>query len=105
MFLVLFISTTTIQVFQADDIASDRRNTRAVYESSAAPRGALLVAGQPIAESIPVGDGSTYQCVYPSGPHYSAVTGFFSVDHGSSQLEQTLDNDLSGDSGSRLRTS
>jgi cell division protein FtsI/penicillin-binding protein 2 len=28
MFLVLFISTTTIQVFQADDIASDAEDPR-----------------------------------------------------------------------------
>jgi peptidoglycan glycosyltransferase len=54
MFLALFVSTTAIQVFQADSLRQDDRNRRAVLESYSTERGQILVDGQAIAQSQPV---------------------------------------------------
>ena len=50
MFLALLVSTSIIQVLQTDALSSDARNTRALNDSYQAQRGAILVAGQPIAQ-------------------------------------------------------
>ena len=41
MFLALLVSTTILQVFQADSLSTDARNTRARNDSYAAQRGAM----------------------------------------------------------------
>jgi peptidoglycan glycosyltransferase len=102
MFVALFASTTTIQFFQADNLANDARNARTIYASYDTERGAILVGGQPVAESVPTDDEFKYQRVYPQGPLYSAVTGYYTLGQGSSQIEQSLNDYLSGTSDSQF---
>ncbi|AAT88127.1 penicillin binding protein, transpeptidase domain [Leifsonia xyli subsp. xyli str. CTCB07] len=102
MFLALLVSTSIIQVFQTDALAADARNTRARNDSYAAQRGAILVAGQPVAQSVPSTDMYKWQRVYSNGPLYSAVTGFYPINGEATGLEGALDDKLSGTSNSQF---
>ncbi|SEB54020.1 cell elongation-specific peptidoglycan D,D-transpeptidase [Paramicrobacterium humi] len=102
MFLALFGSTTVIQVFQADTLAQDSRNTRTLYDSYQTQRGAILAGDTVLAQSTPTGDRYVYQREYPEGEMYSAVTGYFNPTQGSSGLEQTMNAYLSGTSNSQF---
>ena len=96
MFLALFGSTTVIQVFQQDNLKADGRNVRTLYAGFSAERGPILVAGQPIAQSVPTDDEYKYQRQYTNGPLYSAVTGYFTLNQGNTGLEGALNDYLSG---------
>lgn len=96
MFLALFGSTTIIQVFQQDNLSADGRNVRTLYAGFSAERGSILVAGQPIAQSVPTADEYKYQRQYTNGPLYSAVTGYFTLNQGNTGLENSLNSYLSG---------
>lgn len=96
MFVALFGSTTIIQVFQQDNLRADSRNVRTLYASFSAERGPILVAGQPIAQSVPSSDDYKYQRQYTNGPLYSAVTGYFTLNQGNTGLEGALNDYLSG---------
>lgn len=102
MFLALFASTTIIQYFQRDNLQSDGRNARTIYASFQTERGQILVDGQPIAYSEPVDDRYNYQRVYPAGPMYSTVTGYFSVQPSAGGLERELNASLTGDSDAQF---
>ena len=102
MFAALLVAATTIQFFQADNLASDSRNARTIYASYDTERGPILVDGQPIAVSVPTTDEFKYQRTYPQGPLYSAVTGYYTLGQGSSQIEQALNDYLSGTSDSQF---
>ncbi|MGO4595859.1 peptidoglycan D,D-transpeptidase FtsI family protein [Leifsonia sp. 2TAF2] len=102
MFLALLVSTTILQVFQVDSLNADARNTRALNDSYQAQRGAILVAGQPIAQSVPSQDVYKWQRVYSNGPLYSAVTGFFPINGEPTGLEGALNAKLSGSSNSQF---
>ena len=102
MFLALFASTTVIQYFQKDNLQSDARNARTIYASFQSQRGQILVDGQPIAYSAPVDDRYNYQRVYPAGPIYSTVTGYFSVQPSAGGLESELNSFLRGDSDAQF---
>lgn len=102
MFLALLVSTSILQLFQADALGADARNTRALNDSYSAQRGAILVAGQPIAQSVPSNDVYKWQRVYSNGPLYSAVTGFFPINGEPTGLEGALNSKLSGSSNSQF---
>ncbi len=96
MFIVLFGSSTVIQVFQQDNLKADGRNVRTLYASFSAERGPILVDGEPIAFSVTVDDEYKYQRVYANGPMYSAVTGYFTLNQGNTGVEGALNDYLSG---------
>lgn len=102
MFVALFVSATTIQVFQADNLSKDARNTRTLYESFSTERGAILVGGQPIATSVPTDDLYKFQRQYSNGPLYSSVTGYFTLNQGTTGIENALNDYLSGTSNSQF---
>lgn len=102
MFLSLFVSTTVIQYFQKPNLDADGRNARTLYESFRTERGQILVDGQPIAYSEPSDDLYKYQRVYPNGPLYSTVTGYFTVQPSFGGLEGELDPYLSGASDAQF---
>jgi len=102
MFATLLVSTTIIQFFQAGNLSDDARNARTIYASYDTERGPILVDGQPIAMSVPTTDEFKYQRTYPQGPLYSAVTGYYTLGQGSSQLEQAMNDYLSGTSNSQF---
>ncbi|MHA7984719.1 peptidoglycan D,D-transpeptidase FtsI family protein [Rathayibacter sp. CAU 1779] len=98
MFLALFVSTSVIQVAAADVLNADARNSRTLYDSYQVQRGSILVAGQPVAESVPSNDSYKYQRQYPQGPLYSSVTGFFPISGAPTGIEGAMNSELSGTS-------
>ncbi|GEK23158.1 peptidoglycan D,D-transpeptidase FtsI family protein [Cellulomonas xylanilytica] len=101
MFVGLMASATWVQYFQADRLNNDSRNVRTLYREFGNARGPILVGGEPIALSTKVDDAYGYQRSYSNGDLFSAVTGFYSVVNGRSQLERAANEELTG-RGDRL---
>lgn len=101
MFLALFGSATYIQALDADTLAQDPRNIRAIYASYSAERGPILVEGLPIAESVPVEGELPFIRQYPYGPIYAPVTGYFSLNQGTAGVEGAMNDVLSGQANSQ----
>ncbi|HSP53584.1 MAG TPA: penicillin-binding protein 2 [Cryobacterium sp.] len=102
MFVALLASTTIVQVFQADSLSADARNTRTLYDSYSVERGPILVAGEPIAQSMPVDDEYKFQRTYSNGPLYAPVTGFIPLNGAPTGLEHALNSELSGTSDAQF---
>jgi len=102
MFLALFGSSTIIQLFQQNNLKADSRNVRQFYAGFNTQRGAILVDGQPIAQSVASDDVYKYQRVYTNGPLYSAVTGYYTLNQGSTGIEGAENQDLSGTSSDQF---
>lgn len=96
MFLALFLSTSLIQVGFADTLKADGRNARTLYASYSVERGAILVDGQPIAQSVPTEDEFKFQRTYPGGEVYASVTGFLALFGEPTGIEGALNDYLSG---------
>lgn len=102
MFVALMCSTSILQVFQVDNLNADSRNARTLYDSYSAQRGPILVAGKPIAESVPSKDQYKFQRTYPDARLYSSVTGYFTLNQGRTGIEGALNDRLSGTSNSQF---
>jgi penicillin-binding protein A len=102
MFLVLLAGTSYVQFVQAGSLNSDSRNVRTLYREYGKPRGPIIVAGQSVALSTEVDDSYGYQRSYVEGTAamYSAVTGFYSIVNGGTQLERSMNDILTGQSDS-----
>ncbi|WP_167137475.1 penicillin-binding protein 2 [Diaminobutyricimonas sp. TR449] len=96
MFLALFSSTTVIQVFQADQLKADGRNSRTLFDSYSAERGPILIDGVPVAQSMPVDDQYKFLRTYPQPNLYAHVTGYFTLNQGNTGVEGALNDYLSG---------
>ena len=95
MFLSLFLASSSIQFLNQESLANDARNVRSVYDSYKTQRGAILVKGKPIAQSLKSDDAYYYLRDY-SSPMYSALTGFFSFYQGATGLESEMNSYLTG---------
>ena len=101
MFLALFGSTTYIQVFQASSLRDDARNTRVIITEQRIARGPILIAGNPIAFSTPNQNG-TYKRTYTDGELYAPITGYYTVNQGSTGIEAAMNPELSGKSDAQF---
>ena len=95
MFLSLFLASSSIQFLNQESLANDARNVRSVYDSYKTQRGAILVKGKPIAQSLKSDDAYYYLRDY-SSPMYSSLTGFFSFYQGATGLESEMNSYLTG---------
>ena len=96
LLLALLVNATRVQVFQSrsyDDNIANRRQTIARYDQ---PRGAILVGGKPVTGSRDSGEQLRYERTYRNGPLYAPVTGFASQEYGTTLLEHSEDDILSG---------
>ncbi|WP_431710744.1 penicillin-binding transpeptidase domain-containing protein [Glutamicibacter uratoxydans] len=99
LFVVCFGALSYIQFFAADQLSGNSLNKRQLYREFDLPRGAILVDGKPIAESVPTEDGQfTYQRVYHEPEVYAHLTGFYSLANMSTHLESELNSWLTGNS-------
>ncbi|MET0839985.1 MAG: penicillin-binding protein 2 [Marmoricola sp.] len=99
MFVALLINATYVQYWEADDLTSLSQhpdNKRVRDAEFSRERGAILVRGKAVAESNKSEDPYEFQRVYPQGPEYAHVTGFFSRDWGLGAVESTQNSILSG---------
>jgi len=102
MFVALLTSTSIVQGFQADNLSADARNTRTLYDSYSVERGAILVDGKPIAQSMPADDNFKFLRTYSDGPLYAPVTGFIPLNGAPTGLEHALNGELTGTSDSQF---
>lgn len=101
LFAALLVATTFIQFFQAKSLAAMPANKRTLLDNYSRERGQILVAGQPVATSVPSNDQYQYLRTYPQGPLYSQVTGFYSYSVGNPYgLEKASDDLLTGQADS-----
>jgi len=99
LFCTLLLSTTWIQFVTASSLDKRPDNRRTLLESYSRERGAILVAGSPIAKSVPTDNDYKYVRTYPSARLYSQVTGYYSFTYGAGGgLEGAEDALLSGQS-------
>lgn len=101
MFISLFVASTSIQMVSSTELNNDPRNVRIIYDSYKTQRGAILVDGNPIANSEKIADEYHYLRRYDNRM-YSAVTGYFSLNNGASGLELSLNDYLTGRNSSQF---
>lgn len=97
LFAALFLEGNWIQVVKAGSYSAHPDNYRNTIYNYDVQRGSILVGSTQIAYSKAT-DSTTmkYQRVYPSGPEYAAVTGYFSSNFGTLNLENYENSLLSG---------
>ncbi len=95
LFLALMINATYLQFWKADALNQDARNRRVIVEAFSRERGPILVAGNPVAQSLPSDDEYKFQRTYPQPFRYAPVTGWFSY-YSQTGIEQSQNAVLSG---------
>ncbi len=101
LFGLLLINANYVQAYRAGALDDMAGNKRARDAECARHRGPILVAGLPVAKSVPSHDRLKYQRVYRNPRVYAPVTGYFSCYFGTRAVESSEDSILSG-SDSRL---
>ncbi|MFF6980278.1 peptidoglycan D,D-transpeptidase FtsI family protein [Streptomyces sp. NPDC008343] len=97
LILSLLLRANWLQSVQAPQLATDQKNRRVQIEQFAAPRGNIIVGGQPVTGSKEVqGTDFKYKRTYVNGPLYAPVTGYASQAQGMTLLEKTFDGILTG---------
>jgi peptidoglycan glycosyltransferase len=96
LFLALLLNSTYLQYLRADDLNSRNDNRRVRDAEFSRERGAILVRGNSVAESVPVDDQFEFQRRYPRPLKLAHVTGFYSYTYGRSAVELTQNDILSG---------
>ncbi len=103
LFVICLGGLSYIQFFDADQLSDNALNKRQLYREFDLPRGAILVDGKPIAESVPTDDGQfEYQRKYTDPETYAHLTGYYSLANGTTQLESSLNDWLTGTSSDLL---
>jgi peptidoglycan glycosyltransferase len=98
LFLALAINLNVVQVVKGGSFRNDARNQRVLLNEYSSPRGQIVAQGTAIAESKATKDELKYLRVYPRGPIYAPVTGYYSFTHGATGIEEAENDILSGDS-------
>ena len=98
MFALIFGALSYVQVVGADELKANAWNKRAILQNYCNDRGAILVAGTPIAESVPGNETCKFQRTYTQPELYAGITGYFSKNYGVTGLERAMDAQLAGSS-------
>jgi peptidoglycan glycosyltransferase len=98
MFALIFGAISYVQVVGADELKANPWNRRAILQNYCNDRGAILVGGSAIAESVPGNESCKFQRKYNQPELYAGLTGYFSRSYGVTGLEQAMDGQLAGSS-------
>jgi peptidoglycan glycosyltransferase len=96
LFLALIVNANYVQFVEADSLNSKNGNRRVINEEFSRDRGAILVDGKSVAESVKSKDEYKFQRTYPDKDLYAPLTGYFSYIFGRSSVESTENDVLSG---------
>ncbi len=96
LFLALLLNASYVQYFQADELNERAGNRRVLDAEFSRERGAVLVAGSPVAQSVESNDRYEFQRRYGQPFRYAHVTGFYSYLYGATGIEQSQNPILSG---------
>ncbi|NYV78872.1 penicillin-binding transpeptidase domain-containing protein, partial [Streptomyces sp. UH6] len=92
----LLVNAARVQVFDAGAYEHSPANRRADIDRYHRARGDILVGGRPVTGSVDSGGRLRHERTYTDGPLYAPVTGFASQAYGTTLLEHTEDDVLSG---------
>ncbi|MCU1360231.1 MAG: penicillin-binding protein [Ilumatobacteraceae bacterium] len=98
-YLALFVQLNILQVGKEQSLAADPRNDRQTIRDFNRPRGNIVTAdGVVVARSVPsaLGDEYKYQREYPTGALFGGITGYYTFNYGSTQIERTESDVLAG---------
>ena len=100
-FAAIFVQLNYVQIFAAEDIASNLANKRGLIRQYSIKRGSILTLdGVKIAESRPTKSQYKYRRYYPQGDLYAHTTGFYSLLYGSDRgIEASFHGELLGEAG------
>ena len=96
MFALLFANGTYLTVVRQSSLNANPYNRRVRDAEFAQNRGAILVGSTAVARTKSADDRFKYQRTYSDGPLYAPITGYFSYNHGSSNLESSYNSELAG---------
>ena len=96
LFALIFLNLNWVQVVRGDSYRNHAGNRRVLLAEYADQRGQIVVDGSSVATSKATDDELKFLRVYPQGPEYSAVTGYYSYIYDRSGMEQAADSLLSG---------
>ena len=98
MIIVLLANATYVQVFKADALKSDPRNNRVLLDEYSRQRGAITAGGEVVAVSVPTDSRLKFLRSYPpeGAEAFAPVTGYFSYQYGSTEVERYENSFLSG---------
>lgn len=96
LFAMLLANGTYLVLGRQNSLNADPTNRRTRDAEFGQHRGSILVGNKPVAYSKKTDDRFGYQRVYPHPTMYAPVTGYFSYDHGSSELERSHNAELAG---------
>jgi peptidoglycan glycosyltransferase len=97
LFVLLFAQLNYLQIVRAKSLNHNPLNTRLALKKFTTRRGDIVTSdGVVVAHSEPTNDSLKWQRVYPHGPQYAGVTGYFSFTYGEDGAERSFDADLTG---------
>jgi penicillin-binding protein A len=96
LFTLLLLNSTYLQYVDAGNLNSRADNKRVRDAEFSRKRGAIVVAGTSVAESVKVKDPYQYQRTYKQPEKYAQLTGFYSYIYGRSAIEASQNQILSG---------
>ena len=96
LFALLIAQLTNVMVVQADEIQNMSSNNHTLARSATIQRGSIVTSdGVVLAESEEQEDG-TYERVYPEGDLAAQLVGYYSTQYGTSGVEATMNDTLTG---------
>ena len=98
-YVILFVALNYWQVGRQEDLNARFDNTRAIRREFEQPRGQIVtIDGVVAAESVenPEGSEFRFQRVYPTGELFGQTTGYYTFAFGSTGVERTQNDVLSG---------
>ncbi|MEC5180331.1 peptidoglycan D,D-transpeptidase FtsI family protein [Arthrobacter sp. CG_A4] len=98
MFALIFGALSFVQVIGADDLKANAWNKRTLLQNYCNDRGAIIVGGTPVAESVPASESCQFQRTYTQPQLYAGITGYFSRSFGLTGLEKAMNRELEGSS-------
>ncbi|MHB8506305.1 MAG: penicillin-binding transpeptidase domain-containing protein, partial [Acidimicrobiales bacterium] len=99
LFVALFVNLNYLQLVHAKALDNNPLNAARVVNEYNQPRGAIISAdGVTLADSVlaPKGSAFKYERMYPTGPLFGDITGYYSFIYGSSGVESTYNDILTG---------
>lgn len=100
LYVVLFAALNYWQVGEEEELAAEPTNTRALIRQFDSPRGPIVTAdGVVAARSVqaPLDSDVKYVRTYPTNELFAHITGYYTFGLGSTQVEKTHSDVLSGD--------
>ena len=98
MFALIFGALSYVQVVGADELKANAWNKRTLLQNYCNDRGAIIVGGKPVAQSVAGSESCQFQRSYAQPELYAGITGYFSKNYGLTGMELAMNEQLAGSS-------